>query len=57
MLINGLGKKIGAIAAPTSFDKIVRGSSSANPTDILKPDQKYRGAKTTRKRRQRAKKG
>jgi len=57
MLIHGLGKKIGEIAASTAFDKIVRGNSGANASDTLKPDQKFRGAKTARKRRQRAKKG
>lgn len=57
MLINGLGKKIGAIAAPTSFDQIARGTTSSTLSDSVKPDQKYRTPKTARKQRQRAKKG
>ncbi len=57
MLINGLGKKIGAIAAPTSFDQIARGTTSASLTDAVKPDQKFRSVKTARRTRQRGKKG
>jgi hypothetical protein len=56
MLINGIGKKIAAIAAPTEFDKVVRSGSNASMSDMVKPEQKYRGSKPARRTRQRAKK-
>jgi hypothetical protein len=57
MLINGLNKKISAIAAPTEFDKLARGGAAGSQSESLKPGQKYRGAKAIRKSRQRGKKG
>jgi hypothetical protein len=57
MLINGLNKKISAIAAPTEFDKLARGGATASQSESLKSGQKYRGAKATRRSRQRGKKG
>jgi len=56
MLINGIGKKIAAISAPTEFDKVARSGSNASMSDMVKPEQKYRGSRPARRTRQRAKK-
>ena len=56
MLINGLGKKIAAISAPTEFDKVERAGSSATVSEMVKPQQKFRGAKPARRTRARGKK-
>ena len=56
MLINGMGKKIAALGAPTEFDKVARGSSSGNVSDMVKPEQKYRGSRPARRTRARGKK-
>jgi hypothetical protein len=57
MLIKPLGKKIAGLAVPTDFDKVERAGSRATVSDMVKPEQKYRGAKPARRTRQRAKKG
>ncbi len=57
MLINGLGKKISAISAPTSFEQIARGTTSTNQAGVVKPQPQNRGAKAARRSRQRGKKG
>ncbi|MGE5193725.1 MAG: hypothetical protein ACM3U2_14615 [Deltaproteobacteria bacterium] len=56
MLIKGLGKKIAALAAPTEFDKVERAGSRATVSEIVKAEQKYRGAKPARRTRARGKK-
>ena len=57
MLIKGLGKQIASLSAPTEFDKVERAGSRAPVSEMVKPQQKYRGAKPARRTRQRAKKG
>jgi hypothetical protein len=56
MLIKGLGKKIAALCGPTEFDKVERGGSRATVSEMIKPAQKYRGAKPARRTRARGKK-
>ena len=57
MLIKGFKKTIASLAAPTEFDKVERAGSSATVSDMVKPEQKYRGgAKAARRTRARGKK-
>jgi hypothetical protein len=44
------------MGAPTEFDKVARGGSTASISDMVKPGQKYRGAKPARRTRARGKK-
>jgi hypothetical protein len=56
MLIKPLGKKIAALSAPTEFEKVERAGSRATVSEMVKPEQKYRGAKPARRTRARGKK-
>jgi hypothetical protein len=56
MLIKGLGKKIAALSTPTEFEKVERAGSRATVSEMVKPEQRYRGARPARRTRARGKK-
>lgn len=56
MLIRPLGKKIASLSVPTEFEKVERAGSRATVSEMVKPEQKYRGAKPARRTRARGKK-